>query len=194
MLYSYFRQESCHNLPTQRLLKSDPLEKCGALIRKNYKIAIFKLYSLGGIAKKIQATLASNLAVVSVMSLLCGAPAAYLVVSGRYLLAAWAVSVFLAWVFLFGAAIATKKAARDKDSAGKARSHDIISTIAEFRPEALDPKTSGRASLQRRSADKFFPFAESDASKQSSPLWFTEEEKLSRLRTVAVSGRSRSRL
>ena len=194
MLYSHFRQDTCHNLPIKRVFKDDPPRKLAVILSEVYEFTIHKLRPLSEISKKIRTTRASSLAVISVMTLLCGAFAAYFVVSGRHLLGAWAVSVFLAWVFLHGATIATKRSARDKDTTGDVRPDDRMSTSIEFRSEAPDPKTSHRGSRQRRSADKFSPLAEARASKQSPPLWFKEGEKLSGRRTAAVSGRSRSRL
>lgn len=194
MLYSHFRQGFCHNVPAARGLENNPLEWRVALLSKGYIYSINRLCSLKGVDKKIQATLTSHAAAFVVMSLLCGAPAAYFIVNESYLLGVWAVSAFLAWGFLQGAAVATKKSAHDNAHKGETRTDKAMSTVMECRSKPMDLTTNDRASRQRRSAEKISPLAKAQASKQSRPLWFTEGEELSGRRTLAVSPRSRSTL
>ncbi len=194
MVYQHSRRDVSQNPPSTRDLRNKFLERQTVFAHRSHKMTISPLGLQGGIGRIIRVKPSPNLLIIVAVTSLCVALAAYFVVSGRYLLGVWAASVLLAWVFLLGAAIATKKSARDKADKGEIRPDNAMGAVIEFRSKPMDQKKCDRVSPQRRSEDKFSPFAEADASKQSPPLWFTEGEEFSGRRTAAVSSRSRTTL
>jgi hypothetical protein len=192
MFYQHFERDVSQNPPLTWDVTNKSHERKTMFAHRSHKMTNSRLGLRGEIGRNIRVKPSSNLPTFVAVISLCGALAVYFVVSGRYILGVWSACLLLAWVFLLGAAIATKKSGRDEAHKGEIRPDNAMGDVIEFRSKPMDPNKSDRASPQRRSEDKFSPIAEAYASKQSPPLWFTEGEELTGRRPAAVSSRSRT--
>jgi len=168
MLSPHFQKYSRENGRSTRDSSDESAGLAALAAEECDKTSIHRLHIRGFDERSGPTSFSFTLPLINVVVFaLCAALAAYFVLSGLYLLGAWAASAFFAWAFLLGAAVATKKSSSDGDRKAQ-----------ELRSKVLSPETSKRASAGSRSAAESYPPAGACASKGSPPPLFTEEVRL----------------